>query len=54
MEENARDMIDELLDSGNLSKWEMGFIEWLSEKMDNGKDLSDNELEKLKEIHGQM
>lgn len=51
--ENVRDLIDELLDTGNLTMWEQSFIEYLSEKMDSGKDLSDNELEKLREIHNQ-
>lgn len=50
-EDHYKLMVEELLDLGNLTKWEMGFVESLSEKLDKGLRLSEREQEKLEEIH---
>lgn len=47
-----REKIDELLDLGNLTKWEANFLENLSDKVDRAeRPLTEGELEKLEEIY---
>lgn len=47
----VHEMIEELLDRGNLTKWESSFLISLSDKVDRGHILSGYEQEKLREIH---
>lgn len=43
--------LDEILD--HLSEWELGFIESISDKLDNGWQLTTKQLDTLKSIHEQ-
>lgn len=43
--------LDEILD--HLSEWELSFIESVSDKLDNGWQLTTSQLDKLKSIHEQ-
>lgn len=50
MSEHAK-MVEEVLDSGNLTKWEESFLMSLSDKLDRETPLSEREAEKLQEIY---
>lgn len=48
--EEARGIIDRVLDMGSANKWETGFLESLSEKIDNGHEPTEREEEILEQI----
>lgn len=45
------EMIEELLDSGAITKWEDSFLVSLVDRLDHDKPLTDLQLEKLQEIY---
>jgi len=36
-----------------MTKWEQGFIADIQERYDNGRQLTESQLEKLKEVYGE-
>lgn len=50
-----QEMVEELLDLGNLTKWEENFLASLAEKLtDADYRLSEREAEKLEEIYDKV
>lgn len=45
-----KERISDLLDLGAVTKWEMGWLESVSEKLDRGHQLSEREEDILTEI----
>lgn len=45
------DMIEELANLGNLTRWEASFIVDIGNKLEWGRDLTETELKKLEEIY---
>ncbi len=50
-DERLRAMVDDLMDRGNLTKWEQGFLYGLADKFDHSTRLSAREREKLEQIY---
>jgi hypothetical protein len=44
------DMVDEMLNSGKLRGWPLSFCESVKAQLEEGRKLSDRQLEKLEEI----
>lgn len=48
---SPNEMVEELMDLGNLTKWEASFLISVGNKLEWGEDLTETELEKLTEIY---
>lgn len=46
-----RTMLDALANSPDLSDWESGFVESLSDQLHNGRELTIKQLEKLVQVY---
>ena len=50
-ESRIKETIDNLLDNTTLTKWELSFLESISEQYDSSGHLSEKQLETLERIH---
>lgn len=49
-DQELREQIDTLLDTGNLTKWEYSFLTEMGDRIDRGYRLTDDQEEKIQEI----
>lgn len=45
-----REQIEELMDVGNLTRWETSFLIDMAARIDGGRPLSEGQMEKLQQI----